>query len=531
MAGLEAHTHYDVIIIGSGAGGGTLLSRLAPSGLRVLMLERGSYLPREKQNWDSRSVFLEDRYKAHDAWLDKNGKAFHPGTHYCVGGNTKVYGAALFRLRERDFEEVRHFGGVSPAWPIRYSDLAPYYTQAEQLYEVHGRRGDDPTEPAESEPYPLPHVPHEPRIQQLHDDFTRLGLRPFYVPLGIRLTRGPHSLCIRCATCDGYPCLVNAKSDAQTLCVDPSLAFPNVTLVTEAKVTRLLTDASGSSVRAVEVEREGETVRFEGEVVVLAAGAVNSAALLLRSRSDAHPRGLANGSGMVGRHYMCHNNSAMLAISRTPNPTIFQKTIAVNDFYFGADDSPFPLGHISMIGKSDELVLRAGAPPLAPGWVLERMAAHALDFWLTSEDLPHPDNRVEVTPEGQIKLSYTPNNEEAHSRLLRKLKSMLNQIGCEEHTWFAGNLYLGKKIPLAGVAHQCGTLRFGSDPRQSVLDTNCKAHELDNLYAADASFFVTSGAVNPALTIMANALRVGDHLLERFGKRVTSTKLRVLHHS
>jgi choline dehydrogenase-like flavoprotein len=550
--------HYDVIIIGSGAGGGTLAHRLSGSGLRVLLLERGGYLPREKANWDTQAVFLDNRYKAQEEWLDAKGKPFHPGTHYNVGGNTKVYGAALLRLRERDFEAVQHFDGVSPAWPIRYGDLADYYTQAEYLYEVHGERGADPTEPPCDMPYPFPKVPHEPRIQQLHDDWVRLGLHPFHVPLGIRLDprrghqgstsppRGdpqqtkynlaaaapmsdatlrntvlPSSPCIRCNTCDGFPCLLDAKADAQVMCVDPACKR-GVELWTEAKVLRLLTGPSGREVTAVEVARGGETLRVRGDVVVVACGAINSAALLLRSANAQHPHGLGNRSGVVGRHYMCHNNSAVLAISRHENGTVFQKTIALNDFYFGADDSPFPLGHISMVGKSDKLLLKAGAPPFAPGFVLDKMAKHAIDFWLTSEDLPDPDNRVTLTGDGQIQLSYAPNNTQAHDRLLAKLKAMMKRIGCEEHTFFDATLYLGKKIPLAGVAHQCGTVRFGDDPATSALDVNCKAHDVDNLYVVDGSFFPSSAAVNPALTIMANALRVGDHLQARLGKVSTA---------
>jgi choline dehydrogenase-like flavoprotein len=507
---------YDVIIIGSGAGGGTLAYRLADTGLRVLLLERGGYLPREKANWDTKAVFIDNRYKTTEAWLDGRGKPFHPGTHYNVGGNTKLYGAALLRLRERDFEDLQHFDGLSPAWPIRYADLADYYTEAEYLYAVHGERGVDPTEPPCAVPYPYPAVPHEPRIQQLHDDWQKLGLRPFHVPLGVRLDprRGHHSPCIRCNTCDGFPCLLDAKSDAQVTCVDPARSR-GVTLLTNALVQRLETDPSGRAVTGVVVEHEGATQKLRADIVVVACGAVNSAALLLRSANDRHPHGLANKSGVVGRHYMCHNNSAVLAISRHPNPTVFQKTIALNDFYFGADDSAFPLGHISMVGKSDRLLLESGAPKFAPGLVLEKMASHAIDFWLTSEDLPRRDNRVTLTPDGQIQLTYSPNNTEAHDRLLRKLKAMMAKIACEDHTFLDATLYLGKKIPLAGVAHQCGTVRFGTDPTNTALDVNCKAHDVDNLYVVDSSFFPSSAAVNPALTIMANALRVGDHLRQR----------------
>ena len=504
---------YDVIIIGTGAGGGTLAHRLAPSGRRILLLERGDYLPREPQNWDAREVFVHNRYKAHESWLDKKGKAFAPGIHYYVGGNTKVFGAALLRFRAEDFGELQHHGGISPAWPVGYDEFEPYYTQAEQLYGVHGQRGADPTEPYSSAPYPHGPVRHEPRILDLYEDLRRQGLHPFPLPLGLQLDeQRPHlSACIRCQACDGFPCPLNAKADAQVTCVDPALRHANVELRTGARVDRLLTSPSGRDVTGVVLE-SGEIVR--GHLVVVAAGAINSAALLLRSANERHPNGLANGSDTVGRHYMAHNNSAFLAISRHPNPTRFQKTLGLNDFYFGEDGFEFPMGHIQMLGKSTREMLEAGAPAIAPGMALELMADHALDFWMTSEDLPDPFNRVGLEKDGRIRLSYTPNNLEGHKRLERRLKSMLNHIQCEEEL-VPMELYLGKRIPLAGTAHQCGTVRFGDDPGQSALDRNCRAHELDNLYCVDGSFFPSSAATNPALTIMANALRVGDHLLGR----------------
>jgi choline dehydrogenase-like flavoprotein len=514
-----ADTRYDVIIIGSGAGGGTLAYRLAPSGKRILLLERGDYVPREADNWSSRAVVTEGRYHIKDAWYDDRGRAFHPGTHYFVGGNTKFYGAALLRMRERDFGELAHHGGVSPAWPISYDDLEPYYTAAEHLYHVHGTRGSDPTEPRASGPYRYPAVSHEPRLQQLNDDLVRLGLHPFPLPVGIMLDEAhPRtSPCIRCATCDGFPCLLNAKADAQVVCVEPALRHPNVTLLTGAYVARLETSPSGREVTGVHVVRDdGVAETYTADVVVAACGAVNSAALLLRSATDRHPGGLANASGVVGRHYMCHVNSMFLAISREPNPTRFQKTLAVNDFYFGSPEWDHPMGHISFVGKTDANVLAAGAPALVPGMTLDVMARHALDFWMTSEDLPDPHNRVTVTGDGQIKLSYTANNLEGHKRLVKKLKSLLKEIGCEDRL-LPCNVYIGKRIPLAGVAHQNGTVRFGHDPATSALDVNCKAHDVDNLSVVDASFFPSSSAVNPALTIMANALRVGDHLRQRLG--------------
>ncbi len=518
--------HYDIAIIGTGAGGGTLLHALAGRGKRILVLERGDYVPREKANWSTRAVNLEARYQTREVWRDREGRPLHPHTNYYVGGNTKFYGAALFRLRREDFGEVKHWGGVSPAWPISYEDMEPYYTAAERLYHVHGERGVDPTDPPASAPYPHPAVSHELRLQQLHEDWARLGLRPFHVPLGIMLDeRNPRaSRCIRCETCDGHPCLVAAKSDAQVVAVDPALADPNVTLLTNAYVAKLETGASGREVTRVVVKRAGATETYSADVVVVSAGAINSAALLLRSASDRHPRGLANGSDLVGRHYMGHVNSVLMAISRCPNPTVFQKTLGLNDFYFGSPEWEYPMGHISFVGKLDADTLRGGAPAIAPGWSLDLMARHSMDFWLTSEDLPDPDNRVTLDREGNIVLAYRPNNETAHHRLTAKLEQLMKQqrkCGVHGHECheglFSRNLFLGQRIPLAGVAHQNGTARFGRDPRESVLDVNCRAHEVDNLYVVDASFFPSSAAVNPALTIMANALRVADHLKARLG--------------
>ena len=516
-----ASNHYDVIIIGTGAGGGTLLSRLAPTGKKILVLERGDFVPREAENWSPRAVNLEGRYQTKEQWKDGKGRKLHPHTNYYVGGNTKFYGSALFRMRQEDFGELAHVDGVSPAWPIAYEELEPYYTKAEQLYQVHGNRGEDPTEPAASGPYPFPALPHEPRMQDLADDFARLGLQPLHVPLGVmRDDKNPRtSKCIRCGTCDGFPCLLNAKSDAHTCCVEPALQQPNVTLLTNAFVRRLDTDPSGRRISGVQVVHGKEEQTFSADVVVVSCGAINSAALLLRSRNDRHPNGLANSSDVVGRHYMGHVNSVLMAVSRCPNPTVFQKTLAINDFYFGSSEFERPMGHISFVGKLDGITLSGGAPAVVPGFTLDMMAKHSLDFWLTSEDLPDPNNRVTLDSDGNIVLSYTPNNVKAHQMLRTTLETyMRQQRKCSIHGdechqgLFGRNLFIGEQIPLAGVAHQNGTIRFGKDPRQSALDSNCRAHDLDNLYVVDGSFFPSSSAVNPALTIMANALRVGDHL-------------------
>jgi choline dehydrogenase-like flavoprotein len=512
-------TQYDVIIIGSGAGGGTLAHHLAPSGKSILILERGDWLRREPENWSAEEVFVKNRYVSSDLWHDKNGNPFQPGVHYFVGGATKMYGAALYRLRKEDFGELKHHDGISPAWPIDYEAMEPYYTRAEQMYQVHGARGEDPTEPPASAPYPFPAVSHEPRIQQLHDDLARAGYHPFHAPCGILLNEqnAPFSACIRCKDCDGFPCLVHAKSDAEVLAVRPALQYPNVTLLTKAMVIKLNTNPTGKAVTEVVVERHGARETYQGGIVVVSAGAANSAKLLLVSANDTHPNGLANGSDQVGRNYMYHNSQAVLAISREPNPTTYQKTLGLNDFYFRTDGFEFPLGNIQMVGKSQGPMYKGERPletALAPGWTLDKLAQHAVDFWLSTEDLPRPENRVTVDRQGTITLSYTPTNQLPKQTLYEKLKSMLNHLDMHEHL-IPRNLYMKNEIGIGGVAHQAGTCRFGKDAKTAVLDTNCKAHEVDNLYVVDTSFFPSIGAVNPALTAMANALRVGDHLLER----------------
>ncbi|MDL2075196.1 GMC family oxidoreductase [Streptomyces sp. GXMU-J15] len=519
--------HYDVIIIGTGAGGGTLAHRLAPSGKRILILERGGYLPRERDNWDSTAVFVKGRYRAPEFWYDKHGNSFPPEVNYYVGGNTKFYGAALFRLRPEDFGELRHHDGISPAWPIRYEDLEPYYTQAEQLYLVHGRHGEDPTEGAVSGQYPHPPVEHEPRIQQLSDDLEKKGLHPFHLPIGVNLTQDPDgrathdSVCIRCDRVDGFPCLLGAKSDAQVICVDPALTYDNVTMVTEANVRRLETDPTGRAVTRVVAELgDGSTEGFSADIVVVACGAVNSAALLLRSANDRHPGGLANSSDVVGRYYMRHNNLALMAVSKEPNPTRFQKTLALNDWYLGADDWDFPLGGIQMLGKSDAEQIHGEAPrwagAITPDMPFEMLAHHAVDFWLCGEDLPQPENRVTLDQDGAVHLALDEKNNIAGlKRLQHKLQGLLGHLGMHEHHLLPHSLYLHKGMPIGATAHQAGTVRFGTDPRSSALDVDCKAHDLDNLYVVDTSFFPSIGAVNPSLTAIANALRVGDRIAER----------------
>jgi choline dehydrogenase-like flavoprotein len=519
--------HFDVIIIGSGAGGGTLAQRIAPTGKTILILERGEHLPREAENWSPRSVFIQHRYRTQEKWYDKAGKPFTPNTHYWVGGNTSFYGAALMRLRRRDFEEVQHAGGVSPAWPITLADLAPYYAEAETHWRVHGARGVDPTEQGDEPAYAFGPIDHDPGVAALKSHWQMQGWKPFSLPLGVDLDQAHPvtSACIKCKTCGGYPCLLKAKSDARTLAIEPLMNAPNVTLLTGRKVVRLETDATGKTVTEVVCETAQGQERWTADIVVLAAGAANSAAVLLASANAAHPGGLANGSDQVGRNYMFHTLTAMVSLTAQDVDVTFPKTLAVNDFYWGDPAGGYdkPMGHIQLLeymsGQTLEGQVSDWLPPaLVPDVMANAMAERMMSMLVISEDLPLAENRVRLTPDGRINLDYTYNNLEGHERLVAKLKASLDGFVDHAHPISQHHFQFDSLLPLYGTAHQAGTVRFGKDPATSVLDPWCKAHELDNLYVADTSFFPSIAAVNPTLTVVANAMRVGDHLIDRLGR-------------
>ena len=466
-------------------------------------------------------MFVDGRYVSPDTWYDANGKAFQPQIHYFVGGATKLYGAALYRLRREDFGELHHHDGISPAWPIAYDDMEPYYTLAERPTRCTAPGVRTRPNPRRA-PLPLPgalaRTPDPAALRRPR----RRRLPPLPRPCGVMLDEAnmPYSTCVRCAFCDGFPCPLHAKSDAEVHGVRPALEHPNVTLLTNATAVRLDTNPAGTAVTEVVVDHDGERQTFGADIVVVSCGAANTAKLLLASANDQHPHGLANGSDQVGRNFVFHNSQAVLALSHEPNPTVFQKTLGVNDFYFGTDDFEYPMGNIQMVGKSTEEMYRGEKPietKLAPTRVLGDIATHAVDFWLSTEDLPRPDSRVTLERDGSIRLSYEVGNQVASDRLYHQLKSMLGHLGMHQDHLIPRHAYLKTDIPVAGCAHQAGTCRFGTDPATSVLDVDCRAHEVDNLYVVDTSFFPSIGAVNPALTAMANALRVGDHLLERLG--------------
>ena len=502
----------DILIIGTGAGGGTMAYALRSLGARVLVVERGDFLPNEPQNYSAEAVFLQNRYKTAERWQDDRGATFAPGVHYFVGGNTKMYGAALPRLRLGDFDDIQHAGGISPAWPIRYDDLAPFYDEAERLYWVHGASGIDPTDPPRSGPFPFPAMPADPYMEDLNAKFRMQGLHPAPLPVGLDYRDGGR--CIRCATCDAFPCQFDAKGDADVCTVRPALESPDVTLWTNAFARRLFTDDSGRRVVGAEIDRDGEITRVSAEAVIVSCGAVNSAILLLRSANAKHPNGLANSSDLVGRNYMVHGNSILVAVDPThKNPTVFQKTVTINDWYLaGSDpDFPWPMGNIQPVGKLQAAMLVGGAPSFTPRAVLKEIAARSVDWWIMSEDLPDPANRVTIAPDGGIRVTWRPNNVAAHDALMHRAKTMLRRAGYP--------ILLDQRMGIATNSHQCGTARFGTDPATSVLDTNCKAHDLDNLWVVDSSFFPSSTAVNPALTIVAQALRAGASIMKRYQAR------------
>ncbi|ADW70229.1 GMC oxidoreductase [Granulicella tundricola] len=563
-------TPYDAIVIGTGAGGGTLALHLAQAGKNILILERGPFMPQEKLNWDTSAVFLDNRYHTKEVWQDKDGKDLHPQQAYFVGGQTKVYGAAMFRMRAEDFGVIQHKGGISPAWPISYADLEPYYTRAEELFHVHGDLGSaptvpggfgssfDPTEPFHSTKYPYPAFTNEPRMQSIQDDVRKLGINTFPIPLGLKRNEADPlaAPCIRCDTCDGYPCLVHAKSDSDINCIRQIMHLPNVTLMTNSRVVRLVTNAAGTAVTAVEVQHSGKSqasdniATYTAGFFAVCAGAINSAVILLASANEKHPKGLANSSDQVGRNFMYHQADALLALSTDRNEDSYTKTWGTNDFYLKDSDPayPYPLGQVQPVGSFHYEMMKGDAPPLTPGFVLETMKHHAVPWWLTTEDLPAAENRVTLHnatplsvanvqpglpgahPSGdtgrtnqsepvndhaphRVQLSYTPNNVESFDRLKDRWVDVLKRAG-HATTHIPLHAYFKKRIPLEGVGHQNGTCRMGSDPTQSVLDAHCKAHDLDNLYVVDASCFVSASAVNPSLTIIANAIRISDHLLQ-----------------
>jgi choline dehydrogenase-like flavoprotein len=486
----------DVVIVGSGMGGATLAAGLAPSGARIVVLERGNVLPDSPEARDARAIFQRGVYRPRETWIDGGGQAFNPGNYYYVGGNTKLYGAVLARYRSQDFAPVEHADGATPGWPFAYSEMEPWYSRAEALYQVRGALGDDPTEPAHSAPYPHPPVPDEPAIARVRERIKRVGLHPFSLPLGVDvaawLKRAP-------TPWDAFPDTRSGKMDAETCGLKTALAHCNVTLRTGAQAQRILVEPDGKRVRGVDYAHQGQPRTLCAKLVALCAGAVNSAALLLGSRDG----GLANSSDKVGRHFMNHNASAVIAVDpRAINDSVYQKTLGVNDFYLDDGRGGPPLGNVQLLGRVTGPILKANIPR-APEWALNALSRRSVDWYAMSEDLPNPESRVTVDG-GRIRLDWKRSNWGSHLKLVSRLRERLKAAGYP--------IVLARAFDRRTPSHQCGTARIGLDPASSPLDSFCRAWDHPNLFVVDGSFLPTSAAVNPALTIAAQALRVADHI-------------------
>lgn len=488
-------TGPDIIIIGSGIGGATMAASLAPTGKKILILERGDHLTPSEQDRSDRAIFADGFFRPKEEWLDGEGRLFNPGNYYYVGGNSKFYGAVLLRYRREDFSPLAHMGGTTPGWPISYDDLEPYYCRAEALYEVRGQIGQDPTEPAHSAGYAHPPVPDEPPIAALRARLAKVGLHPSSLPLGVDLARWLD----RAPTpWDAFPDTTGGKMDAETAALKKALMHPNVQLRTIAQVSRLQTGAKGQITGVVLAS--GEVLA--APIVVLAAGAIQSAALLLASSNAEHPNGLANRSDQVGRNFMNHNCSAVLALHPFwRNNSVYQKSLQVNDYYLTGGPQGQPLGNIQLLGKISGTILRAstGLPAVLANWI----AGHSVDLYAMSEDLPNPESRVTLRY-GKIVLDWKRSNWEAHLALVAKLKEKLRQAGYP--------IVLSRPFDRRTPSHQCGTAKMGQDPKSSVVDTYCRVHDHPNLFITDASVLPTSAAVNPALTIAALAIRAAEHI-------------------
>lgn len=488
----------DLIIIGSGIGGATLAAALAPSGLRILVVERGQQLLPCPEARDDKAIFLRGQFAPTEQWMGSDGTPFVAGNHYAVGGNSKFYGAVMYRYRETDFSPRQHMEGTSPGWPLTYADLSPWYDRAERLFRVRGTLGQDPTEPPHRDPYGYPPVPDEPAIATTRNRLLAAGAHPSTLPLAIDIDTW---LAEGQTAWDAYPNTGLGKIDAESGPLRDALAHPNVTLLTRAEGIRLETDDTGVQVTAAIIRHDGQEKRLTAQGFALAAGAVQSAALLLKSANAAHPSGLSNGSDQVGRNFMNHNSSAMLTVDpRRRNTSVYQKTLGFNDFYNNDPESGFPLGNVQGLGRVTAAVLKANMRWL-PMPLARAFAAYAFGWFLQSEDLPHPDSRVTLQ-DGKIVMHWQRSNMAAHETLIKRTRAVMKRAGFPivlVHTF-------GRKT----TSHQCGTARLGVDPKTSVVRTDLRSHQIDNLWITDASVLPTSGAVNPALTISALTLRAAD---------------------
>lgn len=488
-AGSELSEHYDAVVVGTGAGGAPLALRLGEHGLRVLVLEQGGFL-KIPRGGDAAPVgkFIGHVMKSRDEPIS------------VIGGRTKFYGAALYRMRKSDFRAVEHEAGVSPAWPITYDEIEPYYGQAETLYRVHGAAEGDPTEPPRSQPYPYPPIPHGPLVATMVDRLARTGTPAAPIPTG--LDYRPGGACVLCPTCDAHYCTLDAKMDAETAALRPALATGNVRLATNTECLRVLTDDAGGQVTGVLIRQGGRERTIRAPVVAVCAGLPGSAALLRASRTARHPEGLGNARGALGRYLGGHSVGMIFPfVTWRQVPAFYTKTFAINAFYEGGADWPYPLGVIQVAGQMP--FWEEASRPMRP--IAKLVGTRSLMSFYMTEALP--TREAGLIFDGD---RITGRVEPAHSL---KTFARLRALAVDAFRR-AGYLSLARKRP-PYLWHEVGTVRFGTDPATSVLDPNCQVHDIGGLYVLDASTLPSAGAVNTALTITALSLRAGDHIAGR----------------
>lgn len=484
----------DIVIIGSGIGGATAAYMLAPTGARILILERGQRITDSPETRDDRAIFQKGFFRPKEQWLDAKAEAFSPNNYYNVGGNSKYYGAILYRYRAEDFGVMEHMEGATPGWPFTYDEIEPWYGKAERLYQVRGALGDDPTEPLHSSPYPYPAIADEPSLAVVRDRLKRQGIKASSLPIAIDI----EAWLARAHTpWDAFPDTFTGKIDAETGPLHKALAFDNVTLLTGARVLRFEAAPDGKSISAASVQQGDRVTKVKAKHFILAAGAVNSAALLLRSN------GLAKGSDQLGRNFMNHNCTAMITIDpRLRNRSVHQKTFGFNDFYLKDPKTGFPLGNVQALGKITGPIFKANLPSV-PEFATRLLARYSFDWYVMSEDLPNPESRV-MLKDDRIVLDWQRSNMKGHAALVERSREVFRAAGFP--------IVLARAFDRRTPSHQCGTARMGTNPATSVVDPWCRSHDVGNLHIMDASVLPTSAAVNPALTIAAVVMRAADHL-------------------
>lgn len=479
-------TSYDVVVIGSGAAGSSVSLRLAQQGLSVLVVERGDFLKAQTRSLSEPiGRYLYDVVKDNTEAL-----AF-------VGGQTKFYGAALYRLRRSDFEACHYDCGVSPAWPIGYDDLEPYYQEAEALYHVHGALEGDPSEPLHAAPFLYPPLPHHPIVSRVIERLRKSGTPVSALPRA--LDYGSGGPCVLCPTCDAYHCRIDAKMDAEIAALRPAIATGNVRLLTRTECVKVLTSPSGNRATGVVLATGGKTQTFSAGAVVVAAGIPASASLLRRSRTHRHPQGLGNAAGALGRYLSGHSVGLIFPLISWRNlPPMHTKTFAINGFHDGAPGWAGPLGVIQTMGQMP--FWRHAREPVRS--IARLVAHHSLCCFYATEALPSRESGL-IFDGDEIVDKVQPTHNLAAFAKLRELA-----VGVFRRAGYPA--LAPRRSPY--LWHDVGTACLGTDPECSVVDPDCQAHGIEGLYVVDQSVLPSPGTVNTALTIIALALRAGDHI-------------------